>query len=120
MTTDRHVPARAVDADHPANRPVEPEHPLILDGRAVPGDLAMMLRCMFEELLLLGTSPAQLRAMTFDPNYQALYAARRALGGDMCDTLLDQTVARIGCHRYRDVEHRGDIQPATLSIRATG
>lgn len=103
-------------ASHPANRPTEPDHPMLLDGQCVPGDVVLMARCLIEELLLLGTSFDELSAMTREPNYQALFAARQQIGDKEMDRLLVETFARIGRHHHRDREHHGDVQSATLTV----
>ncbi len=99
--------------------PAEPEHPMMLLGDMVAGDAALMARCMIEELLQVGLSPAELAAMTRDPNYQGLYHARRTLGDRSMDALLARTCARIGAHHHHTVEHGGDVQSATLTISAS-
>lgn len=107
------------DASHPANRPAEPDHPMILDGSMVPGDVELMARCIFEELLLIGTPIEQLRAMSNDPEYQALYGMRLALGARL-DELLDETRGRVGVHRHVTHESDNDVRTATLTINASG
>lgn len=102
-----------------ADRPAEPDHPMLLDGALVPGDLMLMVRCMLEEMLQVGLSPAELADMSRDENYQALFAARRSLGDSHFDELLDQIVRRVGRHRYRTVEATGDVQGVALSIGQT-
>ena len=99
--------------------PAEPEHPMMLMGDMVCGDAALMARCMIEELLQVGVSPAELAAMTRDPNYQGLYHARTALGEAAMDELLARTCARVGRHHHHTIEHGGDVQSATLTISAS-
>ncbi len=103
----------------PWERPCEPDHPMILEGGVTEGDTRFMLRCMFEELLAAGIGSAQLRAMSHDPNYQALYAARTALGGPATDALLAETIARIGVHRFRTRESTSHYKEATLTVTAS-
>lgn len=104
---------------HPADRPVQPEHPMMLDGGIVPGDPALMATCMVEELLMMGMAPDQLRAMTRSAEYQALHAARRALGDQAMDALVDDAIRRIGWVRHRTMEHHGDVQSVTLTVGRT-
>ena len=101
---------------HPASRPAEPDHPLILDGGVVPGDASLMVRCMIEELLQIGIPRQELLAMSRDPNFQGLFAARRDLGDQTMDALIDGAFNRVGRHRHRTVEFTGDVQSATLTI----
>ncbi len=111
----------APDAQGPSDprfRPAEPEHPMMLDGCMAPGDVMLMVRCMTEDLLMAGIDAHSLRAMTRDPEYQALFAARAALGDQAMDRLLDETSARIGVRRIRTVESVSTIAPATLTISA--
>lgn len=108
----------ACESLHPADRPIEPDHPMILDGSMTPGDVEFMAICMFEELLIVGTPLAQLRAMTTDPEYQALYGMRLALGSRL-DAILDRIHARVGSHRHATRESASDVRPATLTIHAS-
>jgi len=107
------------DASHPANRPAEPDHPMMLDGAMTPGDVELMARCVFEELLMVGTPAEQLRAMAHDPEYQALYAMRDALGSRL-DELLDESLRRVGVHRHITHESENDVRSATLTVNASG
>jgi hypothetical protein len=104
---------------HPHDKPLEPDHPMQLDGLMAPGDVSLMARCMIEEMLQVGIAPDQLAAMTRHPEYQALYAARCTLGDDAMDKLLADTFTRIGAHRYRTVESAGTSTPASLTIKTT-
>jgi hypothetical protein len=107
------------DASHPANRPVEPDHPMMLNGSVVPGQVELMARCVFEELLMIGTPREHLRAMTHDPEYQALHAMRDALGSRL-DELLDESLRRVGVHHLVTHESRSDVRAATLTVNASG
>jgi hypothetical protein len=90
---------------HPAKRPVEPDHPLVLEGGVIPGDTRFMAQCLFEELLMSGYMPAEILVMSSNPEYQGLYAARCALGADALTELLGQIAARMGLLRVEVVEH---------------
>lgn len=100
---------------HPRERPVEPEHPMTLEGRMAPGDPRVLLRCLYEEFLRGGFSREQIRALSKHPGYQALYAARRHVGDATADELLDQAAqttgrlrvsARYGGHDARERDAR--------------
>lgn len=104
---------------HPADRPVEPEHPMLLDGQFASGDVEIMARCLFEELLQAGVAPDELEALSHDPAYQALYALRVQLG-ERLDAILGQTLQRVGRHRHRTVEHLGNVQGVSLTVNAAG
>lgn len=106
------------ESSHPADRPIEPEHPMILDGSMTPGDVEFMAVCLFEELLLVGTPLETLRAMTTDPEYQALYGMRLTLGSRL-DAILDRIHARVGSHRHATRESHNDVRPATLTVNAS-
>lgn len=107
------------DASHPAHRPAEPEHPMMLDGGLVPGDVELMARCLLEEMLMVGTPADQLRTMTKDPEYQALCAMREVLG-DRLDEILDQSLQRVGVHRFATNELTSDVRSASLTVSASG
>jgi len=102
---------------HPKDLPAEPDHPMTLDGGVVPGDVGLMITCMVEELLLLGTPIEKIREMSADPEFQALYAARYSLGDQAIDELINDAGRRVGIHHHRDHEHTGDIQSVTLTVR---
>ena len=109
--------------DHPDakpwERPVEPDHPMMVEGGIVDGDTAFMARCLFEELLRGGLSLRELRTMTANPGYQALYAMRTALGPEQLERTLAETAARVGVHRFVTRESTDQTSPATLTIGAT-
>ncbi len=107
------------ESAHPADRPAEPDHPMMLNGQIVPGDVEIMARCLFEELLQVGVSPDELAALSHDPTYQALYSLRVQLGEGL-DAILDRTVQRVGRHRHRTIEHTGDVQAVSLTVNAAG
>lgn len=113
------MPTTDKSTHHPADRPLEPDHPMMLKGDVVPGDAAIMFRCMVEELLQVGIAPEELARMSRDANYQALYAARRSLGDEVVDRLLAETLARVGRHRHRTSEHTGDVQSVSLTVNAS-
>lgn len=104
----------------PWERPVQPEHPMVVEGGLVPGDTRLMAVCLFEELLRTGMSIRDLRSMSLDPNYQALHAIRATLGNEQTDELLAETAGRVGVHRFRIRESVETLTPAGLTIGATG
>lgn len=102
---------------HPALRPVEPEHPMMLDGEVTPGDTEFMLRCFFEEYLLSGMASEQIWSMCLDPQYQALHAARLALGDERSRALLEDVLRCVGQRRV--VFHETGCETCSLtSLRA--
>ena len=36
------------------DRPLEPDHPMVLEGMTAPGDVRFMAQCMVEDLLISG------------------------------------------------------------------
>ena len=89
---------------------------MMLEGDCVPGDPSLLMRCLVEEMLQLDMSADEVRGMSHDPNYQALHAARVALGDERIDALIDQTAARVGRHRHRTIEHQGSVEAVELTI----
>lgn len=104
---------------HPADRPVEPDHPMMLNAGAVAGDMELMARCMIEEMLKVGLPAQQLRAMSHDAEYQALWSMRRALGARL-DEIIDEALRRVGVHHHGERESQGDVRPATLTVGSSG
>ena len=90
------------------DRPLEPDHPMLMDGRVVPGDTAFMVRCQVEDLLQLGIPPQKMEGMSNDPRYGGLYAARRVLGDDHFLRILADAVQRVGVHLSSFRECRGN------------
>gem|GEM_PF-1151380 len=107
-------------AFHPSRRPLEPEHPMSLEGGVVFGDTDLMLRCLVEELLMSGLTPVALRRMARDGEYQGLHAALRALGGARVDEVIAEAAGRVGTHAMRVVERTDRLTPATLTVGTTG
>lgn len=104
------------DENHPSRRPVEPEHPMVLEGGVTQGDTAFMLRCMAEEFLIAGTSAASLVSMLRDPEYQALHAAVSVLGSEAAEAIVEEAASRVGVHRHSVRESLDQWSPATLTI----
>lgn len=92
------------DLKHPAQRPAEPDHPMMLDGGVIPGDTRFMVQCLFEEMLLSGIPPDDLLRMTRNSNYQALDAARSTLGNEELEGILRNVAARVGFLQVRIFE----------------
>ncbi|MCA9446203.1 MAG: hypothetical protein KC931_03745 [Candidatus Omnitrophica bacterium] len=90
--------------DEKKNRPVEPDHPMSLEGGVVDGDLRLMIRCQLEDMLMFGTPPEELQAMADNPNFQGLYAAKQTLGQEAFETIFEETLSRIGIHRVSSEE----------------
>ncbi len=114
MSVDEHPGAR------PWEHPSEPEHPMVVEGGVVDGDTALMLRCLVEELMMTGMAPTQLRAMSRDRRYQALYAARAALGDARTDEIIEGAGRRVGVHRHAVWESADAFRPVTLTISSPG
>jgi hypothetical protein len=112
---DETDPAAPADVK-PWQRPAEPDHPLIVEGEVVPGDTRFMACCMLEELMTCGIAADELRRMSHDANYQALFAARLTLGDAEFDRLLSQVTARVGVLRVTVRERSDPSHPATLTV----
>lgn len=102
----------------PARRPVEPEHPMVLEGGVVEGDTRLMLRILVEELLRAGIKPDDLVRLSRNPEYQALFAARQCLGDDAADQEIRETMARVGAGRAEVWESGARATAATLTVSA--
>ncbi len=89
---------------HPAQRPAEPDHPMVVEGGVIPGDTRFMLECLLEEYLAQGFTAKQLEHMMCDSNYQALYAAAKTLGWEECGKILGEAAARAQLFRVHVTE----------------
>jgi len=92
---------------------------MVVEGGLADGDTRLMATCLFEEFLRTGHSATDLRAMSVNPSYQALYAIRATLGDLQTDDLLAEAAARVGVHRFRTHESSGTSMPAVLTVGAT-
>ncbi|MCW5776745.1 MAG: hypothetical protein KIS87_09925 [Phycisphaeraceae bacterium] len=106
-------------AVHPSLRPLEPEHPMSLEGGVVFGDTDFMLRCLVEELLMAGLTPDELRRMARDGEYQGLHAALCAMGQTRVDGVITEAASRVGTCTLRVVERHDRFTPATLTVHAS-
>lgn len=87
-----------------SSRPQEPDHPMMLDGDVVPGETALMMRCLFEEFLRNGSTPAELSAMCANDEFQALAAARHVLGVERVESILREAAGAVGVQRFVERE----------------
>src|SRR5690606_18092961 len=92
------VPASALSGggggpSHPAERPVEPEHPMALMAESYGGDPEVMLECVVQEFARLGYGSAELLAMFRDPFFQAVYGLRELFGDEALERRVRQIVA---------------------------
>jgi len=92
---------------------------MVLDGQSVPGDARLMAVCLIEELLLIAIEPDDIRRMSRNGGYQALFMARQALGDHALDQIIDEAASRVGVHRVRTIEHTGDVRQVTLTLGTT-
>lgn len=102
----------------PWMRPAEPDHPMIVEGDVIDGNTELMFRCMVEEYLLAGHGSGAIRDMCRQENYQAFYAAVRALGESRAESIILDCAARVGRHRIRFVESGAQAKQATLTVSA--
>lgn len=99
-----------------AVKPDAPDAPMILQGRVLPGDARLMLRCMIEELLRGGIPPRQVQRMARDPGYQALYALRETVGDGQFSAALAAAAALVGVHACRIRESPATMREVTLTL----
>jgi len=104
------------DTTNHNTRPKEPEHPQILDGGVVDGDPAFMLHCLAEDYLNAGTTHTEIDRMSRDPFYQALYAAREAVGDEMADTIIERAACRSSAMHIKVWESTALDVPVDLTV----
>lgn len=90
---------------HPATREVLPEDPLTLHASAVPGDPAIMVKCIIQEYASIGWSGEQILALFRDPFFPALHAHWQALGNDRLRAQIGAILARSGVMRFTGTIH---------------
>jgi hypothetical protein len=90
--------ANSTRLDETGDKPLEPDHPMLMDGWVIPGDTAFMVRCQIEDFLQLGLDPRTIETMANNPHYSGLYASRRVLGVEAFLRILADAVQRIGVH----------------------
>ncbi len=106
------------DQVSPKARPLEPEHPMSLEGGFVDGDPAFMLQCLAEDFLNSGTDADELLKMSRDPFYQALFAARKAVGDVRADEILASAAAKACGVKITVWESGAQDAPVDLTISA--
>ncbi len=102
----------------PKDRPAEPDHPMSLEGGFVDGDPAFMLQCLAEDFLQSGTEAGELAQMSRNRFYQALFAARQAVGDERADQILSNAVARAAGVRITVWESNAQDAPVDLTVSA--
>jgi hypothetical protein len=93
---------------------------MVLEGGIVDGSTRLMLRMLAEDLLRAGIGPDRILDMSRNPAFQALHAARLALGDLHADREILDAAARVGTARLMHWETTDRFTPATLTINAGG
>lgn len=106
------------DQASPKDRPLEPEHPMSLEGGFVDGDPAFMLQCLAEDFLHAGIDAQELLRISRDPFYQALFAARKAVGDARADQILASAAAKTCAVRITVWESGAQDAPVDLTVSA--
>lgn len=105
---------------HPAERPVEPEHPMALMADSFGGDPEVMLECVIQEYARLGHGTEQLIAMCRDPFFQAIYGLRELFGDEGLERRIRDIVGRCGVLRFSVSVVAAPALPDTTTAEAAG
>lgn len=86
-------------AEHPKERPAEPEDPFQMFAAGVEGDPELMLTCLVEEYSRLGYDAEQLVSLFSDPMFLATHGLRDLFGPEGTRERVLAVLARCGVLR---------------------
>jgi len=87
--------------EHPRDRAIEPEDPMLLTGEPVRGEPLFMLDSLIEEFAGQGWDKARILRLFDAPFFQATWGLRQALGRPRIEAHIDAVLARFGVQRTR-------------------
>ena len=90
-----------MEQEHPKNRPIEPEDPMVLNGNQVAGDPWIMLDGLIEEYARMGWSGKMIEELFDQPFYQATHGLKLALGEEAVRSHIRRTLSRCGVFRVQ-------------------
>jgi hypothetical protein len=85
---------------HPAERPVEPEHPMALMAEPCAGDPEIMLECVVQEYARLGLGVEEILGLCRDPFFGATHSLRELFGDAALERRVREIVGRCGVLRF--------------------
>ena len=85
-----------IEREHPKNRPIEPEDPMVLNADAISGDPWLMLDGIVEEYARMGWSGDEIEQLFDQPFYQATHALKQNLGEVAVHARIRRTLSRCG------------------------
>jgi hypothetical protein len=86
---------------HPKDRAIEDEDPMLLTAEPVDGDPELMFTSIVEEFARQGFDADHIMQLFASPFFQATWGLRQLYGEDGVRTRVDATLARCGVHRFR-------------------
>jgi hypothetical protein len=86
---------------HPRDRAIEPEDPMLLTAEPVDGDPLVMLDSLIEEYAGLGWDGPHIRRIFDTPFFQATWGLARLFGPEFIAARIDAVLQRRGSMRFR-------------------
>ena len=90
-----------VREEHPANRPIEPEDPLMMTGDCPEGDPGYMLTSIVEEYARMGWGAEQIMALFDKPFFRATNGLKKLFGEAETKRRIYETLSRCGVLHVR-------------------
>ena len=94
--THEKLDANFVREEHPGNRPIEPEDPLMMTGDCPEGDPEFMLTSIVEEYARMGWGAEHIVSLFDNPFFQATNGLKKLFGEAETRRRIHETVQRCG------------------------
>jgi hypothetical protein len=92
------------EPDHPGDRPMEAEDPMLLSAVEIDGDPQVMLDCLVEELARMGWSLDVIMRTFEQPFYAGANGLLEHFGKEGLRERIRRTLSRCGVMRFRTIE----------------
>src|SRR5215468_9547265 len=86
-------------SQHPKDRPLAPDDPMLISAVEMDGDPWIMLDCIIEEYARMGCGYDEIAAVFEQPFYEGTFGLTKKLGADAVRARIKQTLARCGVLR---------------------
>jgi hypothetical protein len=100
--------------EHPKDRALEQDDPMLLVASQIDGDPLVMIDCLIEEYARMGCDADEILGLFLNPTFQATAGLMRFFGRDAVEERIRQTLSRCGVMRFRSVEAEPDPEALML------
>lgn len=91
-------------SEHPKDRPLAPDDPMLLSAVEMDGDPWIMLDCIIEEYARMGCDYEEIAAVFEQPFYEGTFGLTKTLGADAVRARIKETLSRCGVMRVCTIE----------------